>query len=72
MKMKELAKTTWISGEVCRQAGRYYSESCNHELEQEFWANDIFPHCHFCQKIVRWERMGAPNESNSARAFFFK
>jgi hypothetical protein len=62
-------KTKWISGEVCREPGRYYSESCNHELEREFCVNDIFTHCPYCQKAVRWTRIGALNGAELALSF---
>lgn len=59
-----MKKTAWISGEVCKIAGRYVSESCNHELERAFIVHDIFPHCPQCQKTVRWTFSGAPKSAS--------
>ena len=57
MDLTQSKKTVWLSGEICKASGDYFSDTCGHPMQRGFTTNDIFTRCPVCQQSVRWLRL---------------
>lgn len=45
----------WMSGEICKKEGIYFSDTCGHSNKKEYRADDLFTCCPVCRQSLRWQ-----------------
>jgi|GEM_PF-2559054 len=56
METGQSKKSVWLSGEICKAAGTYFSDTCGHAIQKEYRAHDVFMRCPTCHQTLRWMR----------------